>query len=112
MIVIYTLRNTSLTVIEILNCITNFIEGFSMLSADIANSSNLIELSSIEQFKKYFKNQIRVRADEGELYAIERISKLINFKEVEKLSEEFKDAGYKVKVNTVENNFVISVFWN
>lgn len=76
----------------------------------ISKSSNLLHFSSVEQLKNVLKEQVRLKADAGELYLSEYISKDISQYELDKVCEEFKKSGYKVKISVEEK--LLSIFWN
>jgi aryl carrier-like protein len=78
----------------------------------IINSSNLVQVHSIDQLKKILKDQIRLKADEGELYLSEYISQGINQIELIQLCEELKKSGYKVKIKATIQDTLFSIFWN
>jgi hypothetical protein len=73
---------------------------------------NQSQYFSIEQLKGFLKKQIRLKADQGELFVSECLAQDFAHSELYNLSEEFKKAGYKVKLKTTGNEKVFSVFWN
>ncbi|MCX5468529.1 hypothetical protein [Acinetobacter nematophilus] len=73
---------------------------------------NQSQYFSIEQLKRFLKRQIRLKADQGELFVSECLAKDFARHELEKLSDEFKKAGYKVKLKIIGEEKIFSVFWN
>lgn len=73
---------------------------------------NNIQQHSIDNLKRFLKSQIVLKADEGELSVSENISKEIDYQEICNLSDEFKQAGYKVQVHLSGDQKIFSVFWN
>ncbi|WP_419820538.1 hypothetical protein [Acinetobacter sp.] len=74
--------------------------------------SNHMLYFSIDQLKSFLKNQIRLKADQGELFISEYITKDFTHHEINNLGEEFKKAGYKVKIRNTGEEKIFSVFWN
>ena len=75
-------------------------------------NSNQSQYFSIEQLKKFLKKQIRLKADQGELFVSEHIADNFAQHDLYSLSEEFKQAGYKVKLKMTGDEKIFSVFWN
>ncbi|MEJ5136957.1 MULTISPECIES: hypothetical protein [Acinetobacter] len=71
-----------------------------------------IQQHSIDNLKRFLKSQIVLKADEGELSMSENISKEIDHQDLCNLSDEFKQAGYKVQVRSSGDQKIFSVFWN
>lgn len=71
-----------------------------------------IQHQTIDNLKRFLKSQIVLKADEGELSVSENISKNIDHQDICNLSDEFKQAGYKVQVRSTGDQKIFSVFWN
>ena len=74
--------------------------------------SNQAAYFSIEQLKRFLKTQIRLRADQGELFVSEYITTDFAQHEIVNLGEEFKKAGYKVRIKNAGKEKIFSIFWN
>jgi len=74
--------------------------------------SNQAAYFSIEQLKRFLKTQIRLKADQGELFVSEYITIDFAQHEIINLGEEFKKAGYKVRIKNDGKEKIFSVFWN
>lgn len=92
-----------------------YYEIFVMFTPAITETrmhQNQSKYFSIEQLKRFLKKQIRLKADQGELFVSECLAKDFALHELDKLSEEFKKAGYKVKLKMIGKEKIFSVFWN
>lgn len=74
--------------------------------------SNQAPYFSIEQLKRFLKTQIRLKADQGELFVSEYITTDFAQHDIVNLGEEFKKAGYKVRIKNAGKEKIFSVFWN
>jgi hypothetical protein len=84
----------------------------NIVNNELKDITKNIQQHSIDNLKRFLKSQIVLKADEGELSVSENISKDIDYQDICNLSDEFKQAGYKVQVHSYGDQKIFSVFWN
>lgn len=82
-----------------------------MPASEATKISNSSQNGSMDKLKNALLNQLKMRTEIGEKSAAEYIPKGITPYEIQVLSDEFEQAGYKIKLTHLGDQTIFSISW-